>query len=178
MESRCCRKGFAANSHTKKGMDLLEKSSQSLLHRVILQKSLFIFFQVLMAGVPGCDRCEWPEAVLGFFFSISSARWLPKIPLDYLKKTKSRKPTPLEAICSPSPAVYSIPPAQMVPVPSQPSPGTGGPHSSFRAGHERWRCRKPGRPERRLRGRSRALRGTAGSSSPAEGAARGRAGGY
>lgn len=63
-------------------------------------------------------------------------RWLPKIALDYLKtktpkrtniKPKSREPTLLDAICSPSPAVYSIPPAQMVSVPSQPSPGTGDP---------------------------------------------------
>nr|XP_021137055.1 cip1-interacting zinc finger protein isoform X1 [Columba livia] len=50
------------------------------------------------------------------------------------KKTKSREPTLLDAICSPSPAVYSIPPAQMVSIPSQPSPGTGDPRACLARG--------------------------------------------
>lgn len=105
------------------------------------------------------------------------------------KKTKSRKPTLWDAICSPSSAVYSIPPAQPWTDGVHPLPALSrdrGPHSCLCAGDEKRRCRKLGRPERRLRGRSRALRGAAGSSSPAEGAAsclgsageRGRAGGY
>lgn len=80
-----------------------------------------------MAGLPRCDHSGWPQA--GRVFSISSARWLPKIPLDYLKKTQ-RAESPRCWMPSAPPLQTCMPfplpsPGQMVSIAAQPSRGTG-----------------------------------------------------
>lgn len=53
-ESRCCRKALAAKSQQK-----IKRENKSHL-RVILQEALFVFFHVLMLGLPRCGHSEWP----------------------------------------------------------------------------------------------------------------------
>lgn len=44
-----------------------------------------------MAGVPGCDRCEWPEAVLVFFFFHLLGEMVTKDSPGLFKKNKEQK---------------------------------------------------------------------------------------
>lgn len=131
-----------------------------------------------MAGLPGCDRSGGPGA--GRVFSISSARWLPKIPLDYLKHHKGQKAhavgchlLPLFRRLSRSPCpAQRADGARCLPA----LPGDGGLRSRSWAGDEERRCRQPGPPEARLRGGSRASGRR--PRPPARGRVRVRAGGY
>lgn len=111
-------------------MDLLEKSSQSTAQSDIAEVHLFSS-RLLWQACRDETTADRQRLLVFFHLGEMVTKGCPglfnnkKTQTD--KKTKSREPTLLDAICSPSPAVYSIPPAQMVSIPSQPSPGTGDP---------------------------------------------------